>query len=413
MRKSLFPTAGCILIALVCVCLLPSCKVLEEAEQLQPVVTQEPGAPLVFHATLEGTRPADAATKVYTDEALHVLWNQDDYVSIFAKTTRNKKFRFTGLDGANGGDFEDMTTTFGTGSDIEFNYSVYPYDERTAYLFTDQIRTYFPRSQAYRPQSFGPNSNLMVAKSGTTDLSFKNVGGYLCFKLYAAESVSVRSIILQGRGGETLSGPVKISVGDGNIPSMAFDTDTPDELTSEIVLSAGTPVAVGATEETATAFWMVVPPVRFATGFTITVIDDKGVVYKQSTTKDITVQRNTLLTMKAFELVPEASEALDLGLYPLSGTPYVFNRVNDQENIVTVDGQRWVRFLLIPTLTLYELGPLPAGMAVGNTVETTLATYENGALTDGPTPCRVTVQSLDQGVMTLITDDASRFVVRY
>lgn len=317
-RKIQIPAVGSIVLSLFFgATLAVSCATPDH--EMASATRVNPSSP-VFHATIED---ADASTKVFTDANLHVLWNANDYVSIFTQTTRNKKYRFKGVDGATGGDFEYVDTgDYGTGSEIDHHYSVYPYDERTGYVFDDILRAYFPRTQAYLENSFGRGANLMVAKSDNTDLSFKNVGGYLCFKLYGS-GFSVRSIILKGNAGETLSGPVKISFGTGNIPTMVFDTETPAELSQEIVLKADVPVALGSTEADATHFWMVVPPMHFASGFTVTVIDDMGGIHEQSTSKDFTVERSRLFTMKAFEIKAVTPVEEEQGLYPSTGTLYV------------------------------------------------------------------------------------------
>lgn len=394
--------------------LFSSCQMPEVEIETAPAETSPSSS--VFYAHVEGTEAAgDVSTKVYTDENLHVLWNANDCISIFAKTSLNKKFRFQGTDGASGGyfeDFDNVSTGFGTGSAISFNYAVFPYHAENDYVFDDIIRTVFPREQLYLANSFGRDVNLMVAKSSDSDLFFKNVGGYLCIKLYG-EAYSVRSIILKGNAGETLSGPVRLSFDSENIPSLTFDTGRPDDLRKEIVLKTTSPVALGGSPETAVSFWMVVPPMEFASGFTITIIDGKGGVHEKKTDKIFRIERSKLLTMKAFELKDEAFAPLPQGIWPFSGTAYVFDKTTDQINIAEVGGESWTRFLLTSTLTMYEIGPIPANAAVGMTFEATLATYVSGNQTAAPVNLRLTVQSLQGGIMSLISDEGDRYVFRF
>lgn len=394
--------------------LFSSCQMPEVEIETAPAETSPSSS--VFYAHVEGTEAAgDVSTKVYTDENLHVLWNANDCISIFAKTSLNKKFRFQGTDGASGGyfeDFDNVSTGFGTGSAISFNYAVFPYHAENDYVFDDIIRTVFPREQLYLANSFGRDVNLMVAKSNDSDLFFKNVGGYLCIKLYG-EAYSVRSIILKGNAGETLSGPVRLSFDSENIPSLTFDTGRPDDLRKEIVLKTTSPVALGGSPETAVSFWMVVPPMDFASGFTITIIDDKGGVHEKRTDKSFRIERSKLLTMKAFEVKNEAFAPLPQGIWPFSGTAYVFDKTTDQINISEAGREAWVRFLLIPTLTMHELGPIPTDAAVGTTFDATLATYVSGTQAKSPENCRLTVQSRQDGMMRLISDEGDRYVFRF
>lgn len=411
MRMTMNKTFRCILLLAVAV----SCQIAEEAG---PQAEEQASAPL-FHATLEG---AVSPTKVYTDEALHVLWNQDDYITIFAQTTRNKKYHFKGADGATGGDFEYCPEGFGSGNSLDFNFAVYPYDASTSYSYgedavdpaDDCLLAVFPKNQAYRADSFGPGANLMVAKSSTDDLPFKNVGSYLCLKLYG-EGFSVRSIILQGNGGESLSGPVKISFGDGGLPSLSFDTSDPALLHQEIVLTPATPVALGENEAAAVTFWMVVPPVTLPGGFTVTVVDSNGGLHQKSTAKPFTFTRNHQMPMKAFALTDDILPAPSLGIHPLSGESYVYSRGTDQVNIYESEGQAWARFLLTtPTsLVMHEMGPFPSDIAAGDRATIHYSVYENGVRTSVLEDCHVTVQSLAGGKMTLVSDEGMRFVFYY
>ena len=389
---------------------LSSCKVSEEQEGFAPAAQQTLVSP-VYHASIEGTETD--ATKVYTDEALHVLWNANDYITIFPKTTRNKKYRFKGADGATGGDFEEASTDYGTGSDISYSYGVYPYNEATGYVFDDIISTYFPQRQTYRANSFGPEANLMVAKSSTTDLNFKNVGGYLCIKLYG-EGFSVQSILLKGNSDETLAGPVNISFDAGNIPSMVFDDTKPTELSKEIVLKTTTPVALGATAAEAVTFWMVIPPVHFPAGFTIRIIDSNGGIHEKSTTKDLTFERNIRVPMKAFALEAVAPAPAPMGVHPFTGEEYVYDKTTDQVNLYEAEEKVWARFLLIrDPLKMFEIGPIPAGVAVGNTVTASVTTYVNGVKTETKADCKLTVQSLSGGLIDMVSDEGVRYVFRF
>lgn len=367
----------------------------------------------VFHATTE--QSAGPETKVYVDDRMHVLWNAGDLVSIFPKTTRNKKYRFIGQDGFSGGDFEDISSssgTFGSGQDIPYNYAVYPYNENTNYVFDDTIATFFPKEQYYRAGSFGLNANLMVAKSSDYDLNFKNVGGYLCLPLYG-EGMSVRSIILQGNNGETLSGPVKVSFGEGNIPAMKFDTGKPSDLDTKITLKTSDPVALGSSAADSVVFWIVVPPTTFTGGFTVTVIDSQGGEHVKSTTKLKKIERNKQTLMRAFEIAPEPLAPASAGIHSLSGDVYEYDKTTDQVNIYEVGDNAWVRFLLIPTLTMYEIGPIPLDATAGSSFTADVTTYVEGVETGTVENCLLTVQYIEDGMMSLVSDEGDRYVFRF
>ena len=442
MNKSVF----CVLI-LSC---LASCATMEEnmSNGVQPVQVEESSP--IFHATLEDN------TKVFVNEteeggkkSLKVLWNANDYISIFPKTTRNKKYRFTGADGAASVDFEDVTESFGSGSPISYNIALYPYNANAYYYPADDyIHTTFPRIQAYRASSFGPDANLMVAKSNDTDLSFKNAGGYLCLQLFGS-GINVRSVILNGNADESLSGPVKIGftgpsinvqqvsgpVEEGmledlsvvtltdelddsrSLPNISFDDTDPSLLTKDIVLSAASPVELGSTSANSTIFWMAVPPLRLHNGFTVTVVDDNGRVYQKSTGNATTFERNKQIKMKAFELKPSSALApltkAQMGSHPVAGTGYEYNASTDQVNIYEQDGEVWARFLRIPSLTMIEIGPLPADVSAGTTVTSNVKTYMEGVQTEAKENIKLTVQSISGGIINLVSDEGTRYAIRF
>ena len=141
-----------------------------------------------FYVTIDEQPVAD--TKVYADENLKVLWNEDDRMSIFNKNTFNQEFRFTGDDGDNAGAIVRVDDTAGSGDPLGHIYAVYPYVESTAIDGSGTLSFTLPAEQSYHEKSFGIGANTMVSVTDDIKLRFKNVGGYLSLKFYG-EGVSV------------------------------------------------------------------------------------------------------------------------------------------------------------------------------------------------------------------------------
>ena len=74
-----------------------------------------------------------------------------------------------------------------------------------------------------------------------------------------------------------------------------------DDATDAITLACDTPVALGATAEESSQFWIVVSPVTFSKGFTVSV-SGQGGVYEKSTEKTLTIERNNLSKMTPIEV---------------------------------------------------------------------------------------------------------------
>ena len=243
---------------------------------------------------------ADAQTRTFVDENVKLLWTAEDKLSIFL-TTLNEKYQFNGRTGDNSGTFSHIKSgQFGTGNALSTNYAVYPYDESTTISNSEVISLTLPAIQKYASKSFGLGANTMVAVTdGPEDyfLPFKNLGGYLKLKLYG-DNITVKSIELVGGKSEKISGAATVSAKYGEVPELSMS----DDATPAITLDCGDGVLVGSTKETATEFWLVVPPTIFENGFIISIEEVGGGVCTRMTTKNLKVERNTVLSMEAFKL---------------------------------------------------------------------------------------------------------------
>ena len=296
----------------------------------------------IFYATFE--QPTEPGTKVYATEDLYLRWNADDRITIFNKYTYNQEYRFNGETGDNSGSFKKVESDdFVTGNYLDNIYAVYPYLESTRISETGVVSVTLPAEQQYAQNTFGLGANTMVSATVDNQLLFKNVGGYLVLKLYG-DGVSVSSITLSGNNGEKLAGKASVSMPLDGTPAVALAEDAVDQIS----LVCDTPVALSATAEESKDFWLVVPPVTFSKGFTVTV-SGKGGVFEKSTDKTLTIERNNLSKMAPIEV--ELSEPKNFIYYTSSDgsvvTPYktdvfgasiVSNDYVDGQGIMTFAG---------------------------------------------------------------------------
>ena len=255
----------------------------------------------VFYATLEQSGEKEA-TKVYADENLHVLWNANDRICIFDRYTYGYEYAFQGETGQNAGTFAKVATdgTFVTGNSLDMIYAVYPYSKDIRISNTGALTISWPSVQTYQPDSFGIGANVMVSVTTDNQLRFKNVGGYLALKLYG-ENISVSSITLHGNNEERLSGQAVVNASIDQNPTISIPAESQDVITLECPAS----VRIGSTAESATTFWLVVPPQIFKNGFNITVHTGDGRAFFKSTGHRVTIARNTLSHMAAIEITPD------------------------------------------------------------------------------------------------------------
>ena len=263
-------------------------------------VPRESAVPETFHATIDDNTGHEA-TRTFTDESFLVRWNKEDHISVFNGNTAATEYSFAGEDGDLEGEFEICEN--GSAGGMETGgaiYAIYPHQEGTGIRADGSIAYTFPAIQTYGEKSFGKGANVMVAKTVSPDnnLSFKNVGGYLSFKLYG-ENVSVSSVLLKANGGEALAGTGSIDM-SGDIPAVSM-TGTADE----IRLYCNKAVTLGASEDEYTEFIFVLPPMKFSEdGFTLTVLTSDGRSFSKSAAIPLEIERSRIRRMAPLKVTP-------------------------------------------------------------------------------------------------------------
>ena len=284
--------------------LVVSCTVSEVSDPVKKDLITLTGK--TYYATIEDE--PDDATRTLADDQYHVLWHADDRITMFEDLPYGQEYRFAGEDNDPAGPFEPIPFEgyIGGGSDLGGKtFALYPHRKDTK-INTDGVITYqFPGIQTYLPNSFGRGSNPMMAQAEGKVLRFKNVGGYLCFKLYG-DNVSVSSLTLEGNGGEALTGEGQIVMTDGT-PVVTMNRE---KSSNKVVLYCNDPVELGADADHYTLFWFVLPPVAFSKddgGFTLTVSTSDGKVFSKSAAMDLEIERNNIKNMAPLNVVPSGS----------------------------------------------------------------------------------------------------------
>ena len=252
----------------------------------------------VFYATIDDSQPGGTDTKVYADDKMKVLWNEDDRITIFNRNTYNKEFYFDGEDGSNSGGFEEVTDYDDpTSTKLDKVYAVYPYSESTEISSSGVITLALPSEQAFLANSFGRGANTMVASTTDELLKFKNVGGYLLLKFYG-EGISISSISVRGNNGELLAGKCTVEMSDG-LPALSMDES---QASDAVTLTCNPHVSLGGSSSEAVACWLVLPPVTFENGFTVTVTTSDGGVFEKSTSRKTVITRSAVTRFAALEV---------------------------------------------------------------------------------------------------------------
>ena len=252
----------------------------------------------VFTASMEQA----PTTKTFVDDQLHQHWNAGDCITVFSGDA-GYQYQFDGEDGDISGTFsfvkkseyELVSTT------LNANYAVFPYSIGAWASSDGALYLDLPYIQNYSEGSFGPETNTMVAATdGSEDrvLDFKNIYGYLTLKLYG-EGI-IKSITLKGNNGEAVAGYASVSLTHGSNPVIEMDQNGAYD---SIILDCGEGVTLGRTADTATEFWLCIPPITFSEGFTISVAGTDGCYISKKVSGQHAITRNTVNPMASLEIV--------------------------------------------------------------------------------------------------------------
>ena len=319
---------------------------------------------VIYYASFE--QPAEDGTRVYANEDLLLRWTADDRVSIFGKNTYNQQYKFLGETGDNSGGFSKVAgAEYVTGNPLSHTVSVYPYQASTKITEGEVLTITLPAEQHYAENTFGLGANTMVSVTADDFLQYKNVGGYLVLKLYG-EGVSISSITLKGNNGEKLAGKATVTMPLDGVPTAALAEDATDQIT----LVCDTPVALGATAEESTEFWLVVPPTTFSKGFTLTVRDKAKGFFEKSTDKPLDLSRNMLSKMAALDIDIDTTSPVESTLAEIACRP---NGTPVKTNTVQVMAKTLRGFILADdtrTMFLYSMTDIE-DIAVGDIIQVT------------------------------------------
>ena len=239
-------------------------------------------------------------------EGKTILWKSGDAISIF-DGDGNKQFTLNaGSDGQKSGSFT------GKCYESESYVAVYPYTEGATLSYDRKSvsNIVLPDEQNAVAGGFDPKAALMIAKSNTTTLQFKNAVGFI----KVTPQFDCKKIILRAANKtQPLAGKGKINIEDPNNPYIDFTGSK--ELFYSITLSG--------TITSGKAYYIAVPAVTLVKNWTLTFVTENQ-NYMRKVTQDITFVRSKALNLGTFAEdgnywagprgIVDSSQEVDLGL---------------------------------------------------------------------------------------------------
>lgn len=219
-------------------------------------------------------------TKTLTDDRYNVLWSSDDKITVFEKNTRPDIYK---VDESAVGKSQSVFNYYNSSSTsqpskkLSHTVAYYPYSQSVSCNVGAKTGTYelsvnLPSTQYYSYNSVGTGSLPMVSvtdSDAARELMFYNLCGAICLQIKGNAKVS--SITLNGHDNERLSGDAVVTAySDGTMPKIEMD----DEASKTVSLVCSTPVQLSTSK--ATNFYIVTPPTKFKSGFTVTVKTQNG-----------------------------------------------------------------------------------------------------------------------------------------
>ncbi len=198
-----------------------------------------------------------------------VVWSEDDLLTIFTKTSHNRKYQVKELS-------EDgRTATFGyvsfTGSNdvkITSNYALYPYDA-DATLTGGVVTTTLQPTQTYNAANGNLGYALMAAQSATNNFSFRNAGSLLRFKVskIVPDEFTLNSIKITSAS-NNIAGEVTINLNNTEAKAIVTSNGVKEITLTDINYEVTTEVK---------EFYVAMPSMSFADkDLTVTFVFEEG-----------------------------------------------------------------------------------------------------------------------------------------
>lgn len=235
-----------------------SCSINEIEEQ----GTGFHGKEVTFFAE-SGERETKSA---FQSDNTSIWWCKNDAIGIFYGASDKSYFVATNTEeefakATFSGTLTAFTGENASGEPLAF-WAVYPYESAVSCDGSSVVAT-LSSHQTAKPNTFGDNTNISIAKSYGLNLGFYNTCSWLRFSV---TKEGVKTVILRGNGNENIAGTFSVSFGDDGKPTSPeiIDGET------EIVLNA----PEGEALEVGTYYYITLFPGVYENGISITLMTD-------------------------------------------------------------------------------------------------------------------------------------------
>ena len=221
------------------------------------------------------------------------VWTEGDQIAVFYGTAGTEKWAYNGETGSRIGTFYVVTPN-SRFNNMSITAIAYPY--QSGYRLDALGKSFkfaMPATQTYLKDSYGLDGNILVGRGNEKTATLRNVCGWVRLNIKGNGEI-VRSIKLRGNNNEQVAGEISVNLDDA---TSTLTTTAANALT-EVTLNCSNGVKLSSE---ATAFYIALPPQTFTNGFTIEITCNNDLVMTKETSKSVTISRNTITPMAAFE----------------------------------------------------------------------------------------------------------------
>ena len=225
---------------------------------------------------------AESKAEISSADSKVINWTKDDAITVIDGDEKNVKFTLTEGEGKSSGKFKGEVTTT-----ADSYTALYPYQSDVTASNGSLSGVVLKSEQEAVPGSFDPEAALMMAvtESGSTDLGFKNIVGFVKVTPTVA---CARIALVSNNPKEALAGTADITMTD-------------NEPKATVTANASSCVSIVGDIKANETYYIAIFPAAMASGFRLVFTTADGQDTYKSTDKQLEIKRNLVTNLGSVE----------------------------------------------------------------------------------------------------------------
>lgn len=221
---------------------------------------------------------AESKAEISSADSKVINWTKDDAITVIDGAGKNVGFTLTEGEGTSRGKFKGEVTTT-----ADSYTALYPYQSDVTASSGSLSGAVLKSEQEAVPGSFDPKAALMMAvtESGSTDLGFKNIVGFVKVTPTVA---CARITLVSNNSEDALAGTADITMTDGKPTATVTD-------------GASSSVSIVGNIEAGSTYYIAIFPETMSKGFSLVFTTADGQDTYKNTNNALTIKRNLVTNL--------------------------------------------------------------------------------------------------------------------